>query len=202
MKRAIPVNEFLATKKDVIEFDGRYLGAFDKPEVKGVWFIWGNSGSGKTRLGLLLAKYLTKWFKVAYNSLEEGDSLTMQQAFRDVGMAEVGNKIVLIQESIEELDKRLKARRSPDCVVIDSFQYTQLTYKKYIEFKERHRKKLIIFTSQADGKQPSGRAAKSVMYDASLKIWVEGYRAISKGRFIGKDPYFTIWHEGAQRYWD
>lgn len=202
MKRAIPVNEFLKTKKNTIDFEGPFFGAFDRPEDRGVWFIWGNSGNGKTRFALQLAKYLTQWYKVAYNSLEEGDSLTMQKAFREVGMEEVGNRIVLIQEPMEDLDKRLKARRSPDCVVIDSFQYTQMSYKKYIEFKEKHPSKLLIFTSQAEGKQPSGRSAKSVMYDASLKIWIEGYRAVSKGRFIGKEPYYTVWHEGAQRYWD
>lgn len=202
MKRAIPVSEFLKTKKTVIDFDGQFLGAFDKPEDRGVWFIWGNSGNGKTRFALQLAKYLTRWFKVAYNSLEEGDSLTMQNAFKEIGMEEVADSIVLISESMEELGERLKKRRSPECVVIDSFQYTQMSYKQYIQFKETHQSKLLIFVSQADGKQPSTRAAKALMYDASLKIWVEGYRAISKGRFIGKDPYYTVWHEGADRYWN
>ncbi len=39
------------------------------------------------------------------------------------------------------------------------------------------------------------------MYDASLKIFVEGFRAISKGRFIGPKGYYTVWEEGAERYW-
>lgn len=202
MKRAIPVSEFLKTKKTALAFDGEFHGAFSKPEDRGIWFIWGGSGNGKTRFALQLAKYLTRWYKVAYNSLEEGDSLTMQNAFRDIGMEEVANKIILISEPIAELDKRLKVRRSPDCVVIDSFQYTMLSYKKYIEFKERHPNKLLIFISHADGKQPRGGAAVSVMFDASLKIFVEGFRAISKGRFIGTEPHYTIWKEGAQRFWE
>lgn len=202
MKRAIPINEFMSTKKSTLEFDGQFLGAFDKPEDVGVWFIWGNSGNGKTSFALQLAKYLTKFGQVAYNSLEEGDSLTMQRAFEKVQMKEVAGKIVLLQESMEELSARLSSRRSPDFVFIDSFQYTQMSYKKYIEFKEKHRNRLLIFISQADGKQPSGRAAKSVMYDASLKIWVEGFRAISKGRYIGKDSHYTIYPEGAERYWN
>lgn len=48
---------------------------------------------------------------------------------------------------------------------------------------------------------PAGKAAKSVMYDASLKIWVEGYKAISKGRFIGKTGEYVIWDDGARGYW-
>ena len=46
-----------------------------------------------------------------------------------------------------------------------------MSYKEYIAFKERHRNKLLIFVSHADGKRPDGRAAIKVMYDASLKIW-------------------------------
>ena len=33
------------------------------------------------------------------------------------------------------------------------------------------------------------------MYDATLKIWVEGFKAFSKGRFIGDKGEFTIWDE-------
>lgn len=99
------------------------------------------------------------------------------------------------------LDERLSKPRSWDFVVIDSFQYTQMSYKEYIAFKERHRNKLLIFVSHADGKRPDGRAASKVMYDASLKIWVEGYKAFSKGRFIGPTGECTIYEEGARKYW-
>jgi hypothetical protein len=74
-------------------------------------------------------------------------------------------------------------------------------YKQYLKFKEAHRNKMIIFISQADGKQPSGRTAKSVLYDASQKIWVEGFHAISNGRYIGPTGKFIIWEEGAVKYW-
>lgn len=75
-----------------------------------------------------------------------------------------------------------------------------MTYKAYLKFKERHPNKLLIFISHADGKNPSGRSAKSVMYDASLKIWVEGYRAFSKGRFFGSVGHYTVWDEGSRKY--
>lgn len=101
---------------------------------------------------------------------------------------------------MDELSERLSQRKSADFVVIDSFQYTQMTYKAYLKFKEKHPNKLLIFISHADGKNPSGRSAKSVMYDASLKIWVEGYRAFSKGRFFGSVGHYTIWEEGSRKY--
>ena len=41
--------------------------------------VWGKSGNGKTSFVLQLCKELTRYGKVAYDSLEEGSSLTMQK---------------------------------------------------------------------------------------------------------------------------
>ena len=195
------VTDMLRMKKETYPFEGEWAETFGEPERCGVWFIWGRSGSGKTSFTMKLCKELARFGKVVYNSLEEGFSLTMKNALVKAGMQDVARRFVLISESMEELDARLKKRKSPGIVVIDSFQYTQMSFKDYQEFKNRHRDKLIIFISQADGNKPSGRTAVSVMYDAALKIWVEGYRAISKGRYFGSKGYYTIWEERAKAYW-
>lgn len=187
--------------REVYAFEGALQEAFGQPEQNGVWFIWGRSGNGKTSFVLQLCKELTRYGKVAYDSLEEGDSLTMQNALMRVGMGDVGRRFILLNESLKELDTRLKRRRSPDIVVVDSFQYAHIDLKQYEEFIEQHKNKLIIFVSQADGLKPWGRTAQSAMYSASLKIWVEGYRAISKGRYRGNLGYYTIWAEKAEEYW-
>jgi hypothetical protein len=44
-------------------------------------------------------------------------------------------------------------------------------------------------------------AAKKVRYDACLKIYVEKFRAFSKGRFIGEKGYYNIWKEEAEKHW-
>ena len=188
--------------REVYAFEGALQEAFGQPEQNGVWFIWGRSGNGKTSFVLQLCKELTHYGKVAYDSLEEGDSLTMQNALMRVGMGDVGRRFILLNESLKELDTRLKRRRSPDIVVVDSFQYAHIDLKQYEEFIEQHKNKLIIFVSQADGLKPWGRTAQSAMYSASLKIWVEGYRAISKGRYRGNLGYYTIWAEKAEEYWN
>jgi hypothetical protein len=186
-----------------MKFRGAWYDAFGYPERRGVWFIWGKSANGKTSFVMQLCKELAKWGKVAYNSLEEADSLTLCNTIERYGMAALtGNEfIILPAEPMSKLSERLEKKRSPDIVVIDSLQYTQMSYRDYIDFKERHADKLLIFISHADGNHPAGRAARSVMYDASLKIWVEGFRAISKGRYIGPLGYYTIWEEGAAKYW-
>lgn len=202
MARAFSAREAMSIKKRTLELQGAMYDAFGTPERSGVWFIWGNSGNGKTSFVMQLAKALTEHGRVAYDSLEEGTSLTMINTLRRYEMDKAGSRFQLLDcEPMDELGARIKRHKSPDFYIIDSFQYTQMTYREYIAFKEAHRGKLLIFVSHADGKNPAGTAAKKVMYDATLKIYVEGFKAFSKGRFIGPTGEFTIWQEGADRYW-
>jgi hypothetical protein len=154
-------------------------------------------------MALQLAKELTKYGRVAYNSLEQGASLSMKQALVRHQLDEVRRgSFILLSEDLETLSNRLERRQSPQFVVIDSLQYTGLDYRGYKAFKELHKDKLIIFVSHAEGIQPDGRTAKKVMYDAEMKIYVEGYRATSKGRFVSEvGAYYTVWEEGASKYW-
>lgn len=201
-KRALSVREVLTRRREVFPFEGRWAEAFGQPESTGVWFVWGSSGNGKSSFVMQLCRELCRWTTVAYDSLEEGTGLTMRQSLVRHGMASCGSRFRLLDcEPVADLRRRLLRRGSPRVVVIDSFQYTGLTYRDYIALKEAHRDKLLIFISHAGGRNPRGAAAQSVMYDAALKIWVEGYRAFSKGRFIGPKGHMNVWSEGAARYW-
>ncbi len=193
----------MSKKYKLYDFDGEWYQAFGNPETCGVWFVWGNSGNGKTSFTLQLVKYLARYSKVAYISLEESSAHTMQASFIRHGMAEVAKRVMLVErEEVSEISERLKRKKSPDIIVIDSLQYSELNWSEYKRLKESNPKKLIIFVSHAEGKTPEGRIAKKVMFDATLKIWVEGYKAFSKGRYIGPNGgYFTVWKEGAQKYW-
>lgn len=200
--RATSVTELLAKEIDFYDFEDEWYEAFDRPERTGVWFIWGASGNGKTSFSLKLAKELCKYDNVLYNSLEEGTGGTMQRAFRRLGMKEVKGKITVVEEDIESLTKRLKKRQSPKIVFIDSIQFARLNEKQYYNFINQFRhNKLLVFISQAKGKDPRGSAAEASMYSATLKIWVEGFRAISKGRYFGPRGYYTIAEEKAAQYW-
>ncbi len=202
MARAISAREAMKIKKRTIKFRGAMHDAFGEPERSGVWFVWGDSGNGKTSFVMQLCKALAEHGRVAYDSLEEGTALTMLNTLRRYGMDEAGSRFQLLDcEPMAELGARMDRHKSPDFYVVDSFQYTQMTYREYIAFKEAHRNKLLIFISHADGKIPAGVAARKVMYDATLKIYVEGFKAFSKGRFIGPSGELTIWQEGADRYW-
>ena len=94
------MTDLLRINRKVYEFEGDWKEAFGQPERGGVWFVWGKSGNGKTSFVLQLCKELTRFGKVAYDSLEEGASLTMQNALMRVGMSEVGKRLCAAQRNL------------------------------------------------------------------------------------------------------
>lgn len=196
MKRAISVTQFKNTRFRELAFEGRWRDSFGQPELTGAWLIWGMSGNGKTRFSLQLAKYLTEFGRVAFNSLEEGMSKALYKAIDETGIEDVSGKIVFLDKlPVNEMTQFLHKRRSADIVIIDSLQYTGMNYKDYIKFKDTFRNKLFIFVSHADGREPAGRVARSIRFDVSVKIRIEGFRAYPVSRFGGGEP-FIIWEEG------
>lgn len=198
-KRAISVDEMLRMTFIEMPFEGEWKNSFGAPERSGVWIIWGHSGNGKTSFALQLARYLCEFGRVAYNTLEEGPRKSFQRALQRSNMQLVSKRFIILNEGIEDLYKRLEKRKSPDIIVIDSFQYCALTKAEYKKLKSSFPNKLFIFISHAEGKQPEGRTAKFVKYDADVKIHVEGYKAFIMSRFGGNEPY-VIWSEGAAEF--
>ena len=45
MGRAISNKNVLAAQFETADFDGPFLASFGRPELRGVWLIWGDSGS-------------------------------------------------------------------------------------------------------------------------------------------------------------
>lgn len=202
MARSLTAKEVLNIHRQVIVFEGEWGHCIGIMDRHGVVFIWGNSGNGKTATVMSLAKELTKFGKVLFVSKEEGFSLSFQNTLKRYDMYSCGSRFQVIESATpEELIERLSKPRSPEFVIIDSFQHLGLSYRDYLAFKEKLSNKLLIFVSHADGKQPEGRAAKAVKYDAMLKIWVEGFVAFSNGRFMGDTAQAVIWQQGAWKYW-
>ena len=266
-KRAISVKDILRYKPRVMEFDGRWFDSFGTPEMRGCWLIWGGSGSGKTRFALQLSKYLTQFGRVAYNSLEEGLSFSMQQAIEEIGMSEVSKRFVLLdrepitseeftskryirgvkaflgglmvddnssrivaevmglitspaplpspqrgetahagefaharakkRKEITCLIDRLERRGSPDVVVIDSIQYAELDKNTTKKLTTMFPDKLFIFVSHAEGRNPAGRTASAVRFDADLKLFVDVREIpspVSRFKRGGCLP-FVIWED-------
>ena len=203
LKRAYSPKEVLNMKIPCYEFTGQWFVSIGRPAKSGVWIIWGSSGNGKSSFVMQLAKYLCAFDKVIYDSLEESTGLSLQMSLKRHRMEEVRKRLLILdREPIDQLEERLKRRGSPRVVIIDSFQYSGLSYPAYKELKERHPKKLFVFISHAEGMHPAGRTARKVEYDADVKIMVSGFKAWCKSRFMEQpgEPY-TIWEEGAAKTW-
>lgn len=208
MGRAISNKNVLTAKFEVADFDGAFLASFGRPELRGAWIIYGGSGCGKTTFVMQVCKYLTRFRRVAYNSLEQGLSLSLQKAWERVGMEEVGNRIILLnKESLKDLRVRLAKKQSPDVIVVDSVQYWHgLKWSDFTNLKDDYPNKLFIFISQGRGGLPDGKLAQKIRYDSEIKIRVEGYKAFVTTRYEVADlgeggADFVIWEAGAQEYW-
>ncbi len=178
-----------------------FYNAFGLLPTTGLWFIWGASGSGKSSFMYKLIKELANFEKIGVNDLEEGADQSVQDAFKRFNIAKIKRRLIWCCETMKEMDERMSKPKSPNVWVINSFQYTGMSFEAFLAFKRKHHKKLIIVISQADGKQPEGRTARKVKSDAALKIWVEGYVAFSKGRYIGNNGgTYTVWLEGSELY--
>ena len=197
IKRALTVNEIRNFKPVELNFEGKWKDSIGTPELTGTWLIWGNSANGKTRFALQLAKYLTNFRRVAYNSLEEGLSKSMKEAIIDTGLDK--NFVLLDKEPVEELKIRLRKRKSPDVILIDLLQYTGLSYVQYKELRKEFQHKLFIFISHAEGNEPKGNVARSIKYDAFVKIPVIGYAAYPQSRYGGGEKY-VVWKYGHERF--
>lgn len=210
MGRAISNINVLAARFETVEFSGEWLASFGRPELRGTWIIWGGSGSGKTTFTLMLCKYLANFGRVAYDSLEQGLSLSLQKAWERVGMGEAGNSVILLnKEELPELRARLSKRKSPEIIIIDSVQYLDgFNWTGFKKLKREYPDKLFIFISQSDraGKDPDGKLAGKIRYDAEIKIKVEGFKAFVTTRYEDSEKGeggadFIIWEQGAAEYW-
>lgn len=208
MGRAISNMNVLTARFETAAFEGAFLASFGRPELRGAWIIYGGSGSGKTTFVMQVCKYLTRFRRVAYDSLEQGLSLSLQKAWERVDMAEAGSRIILLnKEQLKDLAARLKKKHSPDVVVIDSVHYLRrFNMDQYQKLREEFPDKLFVFVSHEKGDQPKGTMAQNIRYDSDIKIRVKGYKAFITTRFevpeLGEGGAdFVIWEKGAAEYW-
>lgn len=204
---AISNRDVAGARFDAALFDGPWKASIGCPELRGSWLIWGCSGSGKTTFALMLAKYLSRFGKVAYNTLEQGLSLSFQNAWLRCGMPDVGNGIcVLNKESVKDLRLRLSKRKSPSIIIIDSLTCLPgFSRKDYVELLSDFPDKLFIFLAHESKGCPNPPIAETVLRLSEVKMHVVGYRVCFTSRYAvpergegGED--FIIWEKGDAEY--
>lgn len=197
------IKQLRSIKYKEFAFVGEWLTLFGKPEKGVTWFIWGNSGNGKSTASAIIAFMLSFFGKVLYLSLEEKRGKSIRSKLLKVGFNDNSKNFQLLATSnYNELSKRLHRRNSEDIIFIDSLQYWGISYKQYQTLIETFPDKTFIFVSHARGKDPKGATADGIHYDAGMKIWVEGGRMEVTHRFEGGGGQMVVIPELAEKYWN
>lgn len=201
MRRTLSANQVLQVRNDTLRLTGGWHDCFGEIDRTGIVFISGPSTSGKSSAALCFAKELAQFGRTLYLSNEEGFRPSFQERLRRFAATDGGRIQFLRHEAVGELIERLNKRRAPDFVVIDSLQDTKISRREYEQLKRMSARKMFIFISRVEGRQPVGRLSRQIKFDADLKVWVEGGRAISEGRYIGPVGHFDVLEEKAREYW-
>lgn len=200
MRRTMSGAQLLELKQEMMTLgDGwdQCLGSIPKT---GIVIIWGHSGNGKSAAAMSLARECAAYGKVHYNASEEGFGKSMQNHIRRFDIASLHTKFQVGIDTFDELMERLEKREAARVVVIDSPQAMGLKKSQFRALKEKYgSRKLIIFVSRSEGKEPLGKVAQDIKYEADIKIWVSGFKAFSHGRFYGYTGEKVIWEEGARK---
>jgi hypothetical protein len=206
LKPMLSVAQVVGKRFRSMNFTGVWRDSFGCPELSGTWIIFGDVKQGKTSTAMLLARYLTNFGRVVYNSVEEGVSLSirkqLQRTFGDFPKTKPGEKHkfgLLDRESVDDLARRFQKPNSADIVIIDSLQFWELSFRDYKRLKEAFPQKLFIYVSHGD-LSPDGKVAVKVWRDANIAIRVEGFRLFPTGRY-GGGAAMDVNAELSKAYW-
>ena len=205
MKKAYSISAIRHLKPiQTLAWDGAWQAAFGQPSQSEMWFITGPSASGKSSFVMQLAKKMAEFGEVLYVSKEEGVGLSFRTRLERYRMNEVAERFrVVVDDTLEDLHRRLEKKKSPKFIIVDSIQKAGWKYREFVKLSERFPKKSFVLISQENAGKPIGACALKLKYEAGVKIRTMGYRAFCEGRFIsGTDAYFEIWKDGASRYWN
>lgn len=200
LKRALTYDDIKNTKRSYIPFTGEFQEVFSRPQDKGVWLIWGASGSGKSSFVMQLCAEFAKHYKVLYNSLEEEpDDDDFFERMERSGLEALKQNFHAVKEDYHDLIRRLERKQSAKVVVIDSATYFfkgRGAFNDYIDLvRKKFPKKIFIITAHAKGSNPEDQLEFDIMHDANMKVRTDAYGAYNKGRKYGRKNPYIIWEE-------
>jgi nucleoside-triphosphatase THEP1 len=198
MGRSLGVKQIMAKKYSVYNVNEEWKNAVGTLADPFTMLVYGRPKNGKTSFIMKLCKYLTEHGKVYYNSAEEGDSKTIQDALRLAKMDEVedGKFILGDNDTFIEMCEKLKKNRCKICV-IDSLDYMRLTTEQFkkliVQFPN---KSFIIICWEKRGK-PGNYYAKEIEFQVGCVVHVKNFEAFITSRYGGLGPKipYTIWEK-------
>ena len=194
MPRTLGVNFILNKAYRSLEFTGVWADTFGLPSDPFTMMIYGHPKNGKTSMCMMFAKYLTRFGKVWYNSIEEGDTKTIQDAFIRAGLHELEEGKFMLGDRyfFTDMVEKLAKPNSGRFVFVDSRDFINLTCQQFKKLKALFpRKSFIIVCWEAAGK-PAGKFAKDIEFIVDVVVHVANFRAFVRSRFGGGKEY-VIW---------
>lgn len=152
---------------------------------------WGLPGNGKTTYVMQLCKALTALGKAYYNSIEQGDSKSLQDVIALCRMDECAPGTIVFgdRDTFEDMMEKLRKNRAK-FVVIDSRDYMELTQAQWKLMTETFPKKaFIIVCWEGFGGNPKSEHAAAIRFMADIKVHVRNGVATAQSRFGPTKPY-------------
>ena len=201
MAKLISTTNFLKKKFTVFEFDGVWKDSFGCPEEKSRWLIYGKSGHGKTEFCVQLAKYMCRFGNVVYISREQGESESLQKAWKRNNCRQVRSKLKLAVEfDFNDILNLIKQRSKLSCIIIDSLDYIKLTESQYNELNEQAKKTMVVIVSWEKNGEPKTAFGEKLKYMVDMPLKINRFIVdVSLGRYEGAVP-FVISEKKAKEY--
>lgn len=158
------------------------------------WLVFGKPKNGKTSFLLQFCKAMClSGVKVYYNSMEEGASKTMQDAFIRLDMSSIPDGLFTLgdRDTFAEMIDKLKKNRAR-VVIIDSRDYMKLTTDQWKKLTTMFPKKSFVLVCWEQSGKPLGKYAKDIEFMVSMVTHVKSFTAYTNGRF-GAGLKFNIW---------
>jgi KaiC/GvpD/RAD55 family RecA-like ATPase len=200
MGRTLGVSQIMSKKYSYYELDQEWIdgvGLLSKPFTL---LVYGKPKNGKTSFVMKLCKHLTKFGKVYYNSAEEGDSKTIQDALILAKMEEspAGKFMIGDRDTFLEMKEKLAKKNSGAFVVIDSIDYLYFDVHQYKKLIEEFPNKSFIIISWEKGGEPKSQAARDIKHMVGAVVHVKNHVAHTIGRYGPTEPY-VIWDKKAPK---
>ncbi|MBE7687384.1 AAA family ATPase [Tenacibaculum finnmarkense genomovar ulcerans] len=189
VKKAYSYDDIAKKNFKTIALTGEWLRHQGVVEQSGSILIYGDSGHGKTTYAMRFMKELTKSGKVFYNTAEEGMRKSFMRSLRLNNMKVVSSKFTFQKEKYDDMVLRLRRKRQPKIVIVDSVQYVFRGKKAadYFNLIEEFDTTLFIFISHVSKGHPEGAVANEIYWDCQNRILIEDFKAIVEKSRCGAD---------------
>jgi hypothetical protein len=172
-------NELIKKQFVSLPFEGKFLELIGKPSKLFSGIIWGLPKGGKSNFALRFADYLQEYFgKVVYVAAEEGESVTLQDKFKEIG----GSMMTIVETRNRDTIRNYLIEKDYDFVFIDSINNAGID-SEFLEIlkTENPNKSFISIVQATKGGNFKGDQALTHNCDFIIKI-VAGV-AYHTGRF-------------------